>query len=261
LEASSRQPSPTPRDEFVREQRAVAPSLILVPAEHPSYVRAVRPGRWRTASKRRPILGALIVSDALLAVLVWWLAAVLQGVWGRGALSALSVATIAPIALGWVAIRALLGLYPGYGLDSIERLRRHTYSAVATVALLTIFAAAFQVGDRLSRLLLALVFLGLLVSGPFAQHLTKRVMKRIGWWGKPVVVLGYREAGTKIVSLLKGEWELGYDPVAALSYRLDKTPGEPLEGVGGQKEWPGVVDLAREHGADTAIFAMPHTRR
>jgi Undecaprenyl-phosphate galactose phosphotransferase WbaP len=38
-------------------------------------------------------------------------------------------------------------------------------------------------------------------------------------------------------------------------------PAEPLEGVGGQKEWAGVVDLAREHGMDTAIFAMPHTRR
>jgi Undecaprenyl-phosphate galactose phosphotransferase WbaP len=212
-------------------------------------------------SKRGLIPVALIVSDALLALLIWWLAAVLQNIWGQGALSASSVATIAPIAVGWVAIRALLGLYPGYGLDSVERLRRHTYSTFATVALLAVFAVTFQVGDRLSRLLLILVFLGLLVLGPFAQHLTKWVLKRICCWGKPVVVLGYIEAGTKIVGLLKEEWELGYDPVAALGYRLDKASGEPLEGVGGQKEWAGVVDLAREYGADTAIFAMPHTRR
>jgi FlaA1/EpsC-like NDP-sugar epimerase len=224
-------------------------------------VRAVSPARWRTASKRRLIPVALIFSEAVLALFVWWVASVFQGVWGQGALSASSVATLASVAVGWVAIRALLGMYPGYGLDSVERLRRHTYSTFATLALLAIFAVAFQVGDRLSRLLLLLLFLGLLVLGPFAQYLTRWVLKRIGWWGKPVVVLGYRKAGTAVAGLLKEEWELGYDPVAALDYRLDKTLAEPLEGVGGQKEWAGVVDLAREHGVDTAIFAMPHTRR
>ncbi len=212
-------------------------------------------------SKRRLIPVALLLSDAALALLVWWVASVLQGIWGQGALSALNVATIAPVAVGWVAIRALLGLYPGYGLDSVERLRRHTYSAFATLALLAIFAVAFQVGDRLSRLLLVLVFLGLLVLGPFAQHLTRWVLKRTGWWGKPVVVLGYRNAGTEVAGLLEEEWQLGYDPIAALDYRLDKTPEGPLSGVGRQEEWDGVVDLAREHGVDTAIFAMPHARR
>jgi Undecaprenyl-phosphate galactose phosphotransferase WbaP len=261
LEATPQQPSLTPGDAFIPEQRVSAPSLILVPTELHSHVRAVSPGSWRTASKRRLIPVVLIFSEAVLALLVWCLASVLQGVWGQGALSAMSVATLAPVTVGWVAIRALLGLYPGYGLDSVERLRRHTYSAFATLALLAIFAVAFQVGDRLSRLLLFLVFLGLLVLGPFAEHLTRWVLKRIGWWGKPVVVLGYSTAGTEVAGLLKEEWELGYNPVAALDYRLEKTPAEPLEGVGGQKGWAGVVDLAREHGVDTAIFAMPHTRR
>ena len=248
-------------DRDISEQRAASASLILVPSKQHSHVRAVSPARWRTASKRRLIPVALIFSEAVLALFVWWVASVFQGVWGQGALSASSVATLASVAVGWVAIRALLGMYPGYGLDSVERLRRHTYSTFATLALLAIFAVAFQVGDRLSRLLLALIFLGLLVLGPFAQHLTRWVLKRIGWWGKPVVVLGYRKAGTEVADLLKEEWQLGYDPVAALDYRLDKTLAEPLVGVGAQKEWAGVVDLAREHGVDTAIFAMPHTRR
>jgi FlaA1/EpsC-like NDP-sugar epimerase len=155
----------------------------------------------------------------------------------------------------------LLGMYPGYGLDSVEQLRRHTYSVVAVLAILSIFAMAFHVGDLLSRLLLALVFLGLLVLAPFAQHLVKRGLKRIGWWGKPVVVLSFRKPGADVVGLLKERWELGYDPVAALDYRLDTTPAESLEGVGGQKEWADVVDLARDHCVDTAIFAMPNTRR
>ena len=261
LDAGERQLSQTPGDECAPEHRASAPSLILVPTERHSYVRAIGPGRWRTASKRGLILGALLFSDAVLALLVWWVASVLQGVWGQGAFSASSVAILVPVTVGWVAIRAFLGLYPGYGLDSVERLRRHTYSAVAPLALLAIFALAFQVGDRLSRLLLVLVFLGLLALGPFAQPLTRWVLKRIGWWGKPVLVLGYRKAGTEVAGLLKEEWELGYYPVAALDYRLEKTSAEPLEDVRGQKGWASVVDLAREHGVDTVIFAMPHTRR
>ena len=51
----------------------------------------------------------------------------------------------------------------GLRVGAVERLRRHTYSALATLALLTIFAVAFQVGDRLLRLLLVFAFLGLLV--------------------------------------------------------------------------------------------------
>jgi Undecaprenyl-phosphate galactose phosphotransferase WbaP len=36
---------------------------------------------------------------------------------------------------------------------------------------------------------------------------------------------------------------------------------EPVEDVSGQQIWGGVVALAREYCVDTAIFAMPHTRR
>ena len=34
----------------------------------------------------------------------------------------------------WIGLRSLMGLYPGYGLSSEERLRRHTYSVVGTLA-------------------------------------------------------------------------------------------------------------------------------
>jgi hypothetical protein len=63
----------------------------------------------------------------------------------------------------WVGLRALLGLYPGYGLDQEEKLRRHAYAVLATAAPARVFAAALQVGNVLSRSLLALGFLGLLL--------------------------------------------------------------------------------------------------
>jgi hypothetical protein len=61
-----------------------------------------------------------------------------------------------------------IGMYPGYGLDSVEQLRRHVYSVSATLAVLAVLAVGFQIGDSLSRLLLALTFLDLLFLTPFA---------------------------------------------------------------------------------------------
>jgi Undecaprenyl-phosphate galactose phosphotransferase WbaP len=157
-------------------------------------------------------------------------------------------------------LRALLGLYPGYGLDSVEELRRHVYAVFVTLGILAIFAMGSQVGEQLSRLLLFLLFLGLLLLTPFVQYFMRWVMKKIGLWGKPVVILSYKESGTNIVNLLKENWELGYDPVAIFDYRLEPL-GEAFEGVGDQQVLTEVVGLARIHGVDTAIFAMPHTRR
>jgi hypothetical protein len=66
-----------------------------------------------------------------------------------------------------------LGLNPGYGIDSVGELRRHTYGVFATLATLAIFALGFQVRDLLSRLLLGLSFLGLLVLVPFTRSFVR----------------------------------------------------------------------------------------
>ena len=254
--------SETLTDDNTLEQRSAAAQVILVPTGHHSYVPVTNTRRWqKIVSKLRVSASALVASDVLLAFLVSWVASSLQEIWGQGTSATVTLVTTVPIVGVWVSIRTLLGLYPGYGLDSVEQLRRHTYSVFATLAMVAIFAVALQVGDLLSRLLLGLTFVGLLVLTPFARHLTQRMLKRAGWWGKPVVVLGYREAGANVVSLLKERWELGYDPIAALTYRLDRAMVEPSGNTGVQQMWAGVADLAREHNVDTAIFAMPHTRR
>jgi lipopolysaccharide/colanic/teichoic acid biosynthesis glycosyltransferase len=234
---------------------------MLVPTEYHSYVPVTNTRRWQMACKRRVSGATLVASDVLFAFLVWWVANGLQEIWGQGALTAVFLATMAPIAGVWVSIRALLGLSPGYGLDSVEWLRRHTYSVFAALAMVAIFDTAVQMGDKLSRLLLGLVFLGLLILAPLARYLTQWELKRIGWWGKPVVVLSSGEAGANVVNLLKERWELGYEPIAALDYQLDTARTEPVGDMNGQRIWAGILDLARKHSVDTAIFAMPHTRR
>jgi hypothetical protein len=94
--------------------------------------------------KRRLIPFTLVLSDILLGILVWEVASILQGVWGQGALSEITSATAIPAIAVWVALRTLLGLYPGYGLESVEQLRRHTYSVLFTLAILAVCALGFQ---------------------------------------------------------------------------------------------------------------------
>jgi Undecaprenyl-phosphate galactose phosphotransferase WbaP len=236
-------------------------TAVLTPTRHGQLnaAGAAATKRWRTIWKRRLVTASLVSSDILLALLIWGVASLLQGVWGRGALSEITIASVVPVIAVWVGLRALLGLYPGYGLDSVEQLRRHTYAVFATLAMLAILALGFHVGDLLSRLLLILVFLGLLFLIPFTQYLVKRGMKEVGLWGTPVVVLSYKETGTNIATLLEQKWALGYNPIAVFDYRLDATKSS--EEVDHQQTLAGVVDLARERGVDTAIFAMPYTRR
>jgi Undecaprenyl-phosphate galactose phosphotransferase WbaP len=216
--------------------------------------------RWRPVWKRRLVPVTLVLSDILLGILVWEVASVLQGFWGRGALSEITIATVIPAIAVWVALRTLLGLYPGYGLDSVEQLRRHTYSVLFTLAILAVCALGFQIGDLLSRLLLVLAFLGLLVLTPFVRYFIKRYMKEYGLWGKPVLILGYKEAGRNVAELLNRSWGLGYNPFAIFDYRLE-VPSGSREVVDGQQFLAEATDLAHEHNLDTAIFAMPNTRR
>ena len=217
------------------------------------WVRGRALGRW-------PVVLGLVFSDVALALLVWGVALMLHGLWGRGEPTFIGLASIVPNVAVWVGMRALLGLYPGYGLDAAEALRRQSYSVVATVAIIALFALALQVGDMFSRLLLGLVFLILLVAGPLVRYLAKRTLKRFGLWGKPVAVLGAGEAGRRLVRSLKEEWGLGFVPVAVFDFRLAPTGGV-LEGVPYGGTVVDALEASRRHGVDTAIFAMPDVQR
>ena len=241
------------------EQRLTVVPLTLVPAKH-EQLRDINVRRWTLGWKRQLIPAVLVLTDFVLALLIWRTSLVLQGIWGNGVLSEMTTVAMFAIITSWVGLRALLGLYPGYGLDSVEQLRRHTYATFAILAMVAIFALGFQLGLLLSRLLLGLVFLGLLILTPFAQYFMRSWLKRVDLWGKPVVVLGYKEAGTNVVNLLSEQWELGYDPIAVFDYRLDAV-GALSEDFNEHQVLANAVDVAREQRVDTAIFAMPNLRR
>lgn len=90
--------------------------------------------RWKTSWKQRLVIGNLMLADTLLAFLIWWTAHLLQSVWGQGPLTEVAVTTVVSNVAVWIGLRTLLGLYPGYGLDEVEKLRRHTYAVLANAA-------------------------------------------------------------------------------------------------------------------------------
>jgi len=202
----------------------------------------------------------LLLSDILLAFFVWGTATLLYSVLGRSELTGLAVGSILPNVAVWVGLRALMGLYPGYGMDAVEELRRQSYSVGATLAIVAIFALTFQVGDLFSRLLLGLGFLILLGVSPLARYFVKRGLLKLGMWGKPVAILGAGETGRQLVHSLQREWGLGFKPVAVFDFRMAPSGGV-LEEVPYGGSVNDALDLAHKHRLDTAIFAMPHLRR
>jgi Undecaprenyl-phosphate galactose phosphotransferase WbaP len=233
---------------------------MLTPTEHERLLHATTQKRWKPVWKQRLIVGALVLSDVFLALVVWGVAYVAQRIWGHGELSEVAAAAIVPSVMVWIGLRALLGLYPGYGWDSAERLRRHTYSVFATLGVLAVVAVGFQIGNLLSRILLAFAFLGLLFLTPFVQHFVRLGMKKAELWGKRVIILSYKETGAKFQELLKQEWGMGYSPVALLDHHL-VAAGKSYREDSCAETLAEAANLGRELGVDTIIFAMPYTRR
>ena len=213
------------------------------------------------AWRQRLVKLTLVFSDVVLALFIWEAACVVMIFWAPGYLAGAAVASIVPVALVWVGIRAAQGLYPGYGMDEAEELKRQTYALLATLAFAAIFALAFQIGDLVSRFLLLLIFTGLLVLSPFARYATKRWMRRHGVWGKPVIILGSGDAAARLEASLGEEWGLGFGPVRFFDGKPESRLAALEEGEAWEPDWSVLeepVELARKHRIDTLFLAMPH---
>jgi Undecaprenyl-phosphate galactose phosphotransferase WbaP len=210
------------------------------------------------------IILALVSSDVLLAFAMWQAAFMLQTVVGRGTLSAIAIASIVPNVVAWIGLRGALGLYPGYGLDQVEELRRQTIALVATITIIAVFAFAFQLGNSLSRVFLFAWALSLLLVAPVARYIVKAMLMRSGWWGKPIVILGDDKTGAQIVNVLQKEWQLGFKPVGFFYNRIGPAEGAAEGGPSAEGgPYLGTLNdaaaMAREYGVDTVVFAMQDT--
>jgi Undecaprenyl-phosphate galactose phosphotransferase WbaP len=145
-----------------------------------------------------------------------------------------------------------LGLYPGYLLGPVERLRRRTMATLAVFGGLVAWDNLVERGVLSRGVLLATVVFALVLP-PLADSLARMELVRRQRWGIPVVVLGAGQTGAAIAKTLMREPQLGLVPIAFLDNRPDAW-NTRIENV----PVMGPLGLAQdfEHRAEAAIVAL-----
>jgi Undecaprenyl-phosphate galactose phosphotransferase WbaP len=113
------------------------------------------------------------------------------------------------------AINYQIGLYPGYLLGPVERLRRRVLATLAVFGGLVAWDNIVARGV-LSRGVLLATFLFALVLPPLAESAVRALLVKRARWGMPVVVLGAGETGRALARTLLHQPQLGLNPVALL---------------------------------------------
>ena len=126
------------------------------------------------------------------------------------------------------AINYQIGLYPGYLLGPVERLRRRVLATCAVFGGLVAWDNIVARGV-LSRGVLLATFLFALVLPPLAESAIRALLVKRKRWGMPVVVLGAGDTGRALVRTLLEQPQLGLNPVAL----LDNHPASWNQAVNG----------------------------
>ena len=119
-----------------------------------------------------------------------------------------------PVLLLFPLAYAASGLYPGFGRNPVDELRRLStatslvYPALAVTVFLLKDAASY------SRGVFLLAWLHTLVLAPLARASARFLCARRPWWGYPVIIVGAGHAANGIRRMLEQQPALGLRPVA-----------------------------------------------
>src|SRR5580700_672002 len=113
-----------------------------------------------------------------------------------------------------------LGIYPGYLLGPVERLRRRTLATLAVFGGLVAWDNIIARGV-LSRGVLLATLVFALVLPPLAESLARKALVAHKRWGIPVVMIGAGSTGRLVVRTLLSEPQFGLVPIAFLDNRPD----------------------------------------
>ena len=170
---------------------------------------------------------------------------------------AISTAQFASIAVGVLALPVALlfmGMYPGYGINPVLRLRQRIMASFVLFGLLIAWNY-LERSDVLSRGILVATMLYAFVIPFFVEALARKVLIRLGVWGQPAVILGANDTADSIVKLLQQRPELGHIPVALFDDDPQKW-GQTVHGIEvlGPLAHASALDNGRVR---TAILATP----
>jgi hypothetical protein len=143
--------------------------------------RGERMNPWRLADS-----SVLVFSDVVVALAVWGVAILVRASWHTativGVLPTSTLAGAIPVAV-WVVLRAVLGLYPGYGMNALDELRRQSYATLGAFVMAAAFLGLHR-GQDVSRSVLIGGFLALLIAAPLVRRSAKWGLERAGLWGE-----------------------------------------------------------------------------
>ncbi len=154
-------------------------------------------------------------------------------------------------------VYSAIGLYPGYGVGAVQRIRLRAYATMTIFGALLTWNYIFE--DRQwSRGVLLITVVFALIIPPAMEALCRRTLIRRGICGEPVIILGAGRTGTLVARKLKKEFDLGFVPIALLDDDPDKW-GTEMEGV------PIVGPLSSigtfRHSAKVVLIAIPSMER
>ncbi|CAN0563441.1 unnamed protein product, partial [Laminaria digitata] len=123
----------------------------------------------------------------------------------------------------------LFGLYPGYGLTEVERIRRRVLATVIVFVTLIAWDYLAQDGKWSRGVLLAAGLFAILLV-PIVASLFKKVLMKANLWGTPVIIVGAGETGRQVASNLRANPDTGFIPAGFLDYDPGMQ-GQRIDGV------------------------------
>lgn len=151
----------------------------------------------------------------------------------------------------------ILDLYPGYGLNPVERLRRRIQATLSVFSILLFWDYMVQ-GHQWSRGIMAGTAIFAMILPPLAEEIVRYSLARRGWIGMPTMVLGAGETGRHVVRHLLQDPGFGFLPTVVLDNNYS-TYGDSVDGV----RIAGPISSAPQYRERiyAVIVAMPELSR
>jgi Undecaprenyl-phosphate galactose phosphotransferase WbaP len=215
-----------------------------------------RDGNFHYLRQLATVSFSLVLADLLSLFLVIGACSLMGFTWLNPAdESSRAFVWLPSIALAWILINTLMGLYPGVCLGLVDEIRRLSLS-ITVVALINV--ARLRVGadwfaDRL--LFLAAAYALCLFIAPIVRSVTRKSLAKTSWWGFAAVVCGNDAAAVGVDQWLLNNRRLGLRPVGIIAdphvLELDAESSRYLG------SWEDARAIAEQRHAYWAILVEP----
>ncbi len=203
----------------------------------------------RAEATARPWLAGAVLALGDLAALSL-AAAVSAFVWRHvdGRLTPEVYVHLWPVLLLFPLAYAASGLYPGFGRNPVDELRKLCAATSVVYPALAVSIFLLKDAATYSRAVFLLAWAQTLILTPLFRALTRSVCSRKPWWGHPVVIVGAPSVAAGIAATLERQPGLGLKPVAVFSVASFVDPAL-------------AVSLARRPQVRHVILGMAETPR